>query len=97
MLKKAIVVDSRDNVATVVTNINSGSTISMFINEYDVSITVFDDIPFGHKVAIKDIGYHETVVKYGESIGQAAQFIRKGDYVHVHNVERMRERDCWKE
>ncbi|PSP45935.1 hypothetical protein BRC69_04830 [Halobacteriales archaeon QH_6_66_25] len=51
------------------------------------TITVGDDIPFGHKIALTDIDEGETVYKYGKSIGYASEPIAAGDWVHVHNVE----------
>lgn len=39
----------------------------------------------------------ETVVKYGESIGIATANIKRGDYVHVHNLDSARARGDWKE
>lgn len=31
-------------------------------------------------------------MKYGESIGAASSDIKKGDYVHIHNLEALRGR-----
>ena len=44
------------------------------------------DIPFGHKIAIEDLKKGEKIIKYGEPIGSATQDIKKGDWVHTHNV-----------
>ncbi len=43
-------------------------------------------IPPGHKVALREIPQGEFVVKYGQVIGRATQFIEKGDWVHSHNL-----------
>jgi altronate dehydratase len=45
------------------------------------------DVPFGHKIAIQDIKKGDKIVKYGEPIGSATQNIKKGDWVHTHNVK----------
>ena len=49
------------------------------------------------KVALADIPGGETVWKYGESIGIATKDIKRGDYVHVHNLDSARARGDWKE
>ncbi|MCA9048973.1 MAG: altronate dehydratase [Planctomycetaceae bacterium] len=40
----------------------------------------------GHKLAIADISPGCPIIKYGQTIGYAAEAIRAGDWVHVHNV-----------
>ena len=55
-------------------------------------MSVTEVIPYGHKVAVRDIQVGEPIIKYGESIGRAVRDIKKGDYVHVHNMEAMRGR-----
>ena len=42
-------------------------------------------IPFGHKVALRDLPSGAPVVKYGVAIGVATQAIAQGEHVHVHN------------
>lgn len=46
-----------------------------------------DEICAGHKIALKDIKAGEKVIKYGFPIGVASSDIKKGDWVHVHNVK----------
>jgi len=41
----------------------------------------------GHKVALKDIAKGEYVYKYGHVIGRAKEDIKKGDWIHSHNLE----------
>ncbi len=63
---------------------------SIIINEKDniaVELTGNDVIPAGHKFALKDIAKGEFVIKYGEVIGRASCDIKKGDWVHTHNVK----------
>ena len=45
------------------------------------------EICAGHKIALKDIKAGEKVIKYGFPIGIASSDIKKGDWVHVHNVK----------
>ncbi|HET6489777.1 MAG TPA: UxaA family hydrolase [Syntrophales bacterium] len=89
---KAIVMKASDNVATVVETIEPGTEIVLEIEGKRVSVRVTDQIPFGHKFAVRDIGKGSVVVKYGEPIGVATTDIRAGRHVHVHNVESSRGR-----
>ncbi|MBO4323544.1 MAG: UxaA family hydrolase, partial [Clostridia bacterium] len=62
----------------------------IIINEKDnvgVSLGGSGNIPAGHKFALKDIKKGECVIKYGEIIGRAKEDIKKGDWVHTHNVK----------
>lgn len=45
------------------------------------------DAPAGHKIALADIKKGEAVIKYGYPIGVATQDIKKGDFVHTHNLQ----------
>ncbi|MPN58021.1 Galactarate dehydratase (L-threo-forming) [bioreactor metagenome] len=49
-------------------------------------------VPYGHKIAVRDIKAGEDILKYGEVIGRATDDIQKGAHVHVHNVESLRGR-----
>ena len=97
MKKNAVVINSQDSVATAIQPLKTGDIASMYIGHEDLNITLTNDIPYGHKFAIKSIALHGEVYKYGESIGRATQPIQVGDYVHVHNVESERGRGDWKE
>ncbi len=62
----------------------------VIINEKDnvaVYLVETDGIPAGHKVAICDINKGEFVIKYGQIIGRATQDIKKGEWVHSHNLK----------
>ena len=54
----------------------------------DVSgdIVLLSDVPLCHKVACADISPGESVVKYGCAIGVADRTIKKGEWVHDHNM-----------
>jgi (2R)-sulfolactate sulfo-lyase subunit alpha len=55
-----------------------------------VSVKVLNDIPIGHKVALRDIAASEGVVKYGVDIGKVVAPITRGEHVHVHNLKTRR-------
>ena len=63
---------------------------SVIINEKDnvgVCLDGCENIPAGHKYALRPIAKGEYVIKYGEIIGRATQDIQAGEWVHTHNVE----------
>ena len=93
-LKLALKVDDLDNVATIFANgITDGMQVEMRDKKGVSEITtVHGDVPYGHKIAVVDIEKGAPIMKYGESIGRASCDIKKGDYVHVHNLEAMRGR-----
>ena len=45
-----------------------------------------EDIPQGHKMALRDIAVGEMVMKYGLPIGHATKEIKAGQWVHTHNM-----------
>jgi len=94
MHRKALVIHKRDNVAVAVSAIHAGETV-IVEREKGEEVVLKDDIAFGHKFALVDLEPGETVVKYGEIIGQASKKIRRGEHVHVHNMESRRGRGDW--
>ena len=59
------------------------------INELDncaVIIEPNNKIKLGHKIALKDIHKGEYIYKYGHIIGKASQDIKKGEWIHTHNL-----------
>ena len=93
-LKLALKVDDLDNVATIFANgIVDGTEVEVRDKKGNTEvIRVHGDVPYGHKIALKDLTKGEPIMKYGECIGAASQNISKGDYVHVHNLEALRGR-----
>jgi altronate dehydratase small subunit len=91
-LKIAIVMDPKDNVATLLSEVEKDDVVQARLGEKSTEEQVKEPIRFGHKFALSRIGKGENVVKYGEIIGRATQDIDKGCHVHVHNVESLRGR-----
>lgn len=82
LIDKAIIINNNDNVATARAEIPVGTILILGNN----SITVKDNIPFGHKLALKNIPKGEPIIKYGQRIGIAIKDIFPGELVHIHNV-----------
>ena len=58
----------------------------------ELTVTVADAIPSGHKFATRPIDGGALIRKYGQVIGRACEAIAIGKHVHVHNVEGTRGR-----
>lgn len=74
-----IIINENDNVAVVLRPFAKGEEVD--------GVTLLEDIPQAHKVALKDIKKDEDIIKYGAPIGHATQDIKKGEHVHVHNTK----------
>jgi len=83
---KAIVINDKDNVATMIAPMKAGTTVSVEIQGKAEKVKLLSDIPMGHKFALRDIEQGADVVKYGEPIGMTTARIPRGAHVHVHNV-----------
>ena len=49
-------------------------------------LTVRNEIPMGHMVALHPIAAGTQVLKFGAPIGRAMRDIEKGELVHTHNL-----------
>lgn len=82
-MQDIIKINQEDNVAVALRPIAKGETLTVG----DVSVTVLEEIPQGHKVALRPVKAGEKVVKYGFCIGFAKEDIEAGGWVHVHNLK----------
>ena len=88
-----VVHDENDSVGVVVVEgIKAGTALTGLILDEDrtIDLECRQDIPIGHKVALKDMAVGDTVIKYGVDIGRVVQPIRKGEHAHVHNIKTKR-------
>jgi len=79
-----IQIHPKDNVAVALEDVKKGCDV--IINGFSQRMEVLEDISFGHKIALDDIKKGEMVIKYGAPIGHAVTSIKKGMWVHTHNV-----------
>jgi altronate hydrolase len=84
--KRVMVIHEKDNVAIALKPLNVDTVVSVEIKSHIEEIRLLSNIPIGHKVALKDMGEGEAIIKYGEPIGQSTVRISRGEHVHVHNV-----------
>ena len=88
-----VVHDENDSVGVVVVEgVKAGQDLTGWIMDQDKEITVRaqNDIPIGHKLAIRELKANETVVKYSVDIGRAVAAIKVGEHAHVHNIKTKR-------
>lgn len=88
-----LVHDRRDNVGVVVVeSLSAGSDLLGVVTEdnSEIRIACNQEVPIGHKVALRDLAVGESVIKYGQDIGRVVQPIRRGDHVHTHNLKTRR-------
>ena len=81
-MNEMVRITSRDMVAVALKPLKAGETVSYGGG----SITLKDDLPMGHKAALRDIRKGEAVIKYGFPIGEATEDIPAGAHVHTHNL-----------
>lgn len=83
MKQELIRINPRDNVAVAACPLRKGQKTAAD----GMEITVLEDIPCGHKLALEDLAQGQQAVKYGYPIGRALCPIQKGGWVHSHNLK----------
>ena len=71
-----------DDVGLVVNDVSRGTPIRTAAGV----VAAIDDIPAGHKVAVRAIAAGAPAHKYGDVIGMAREDIPPGAHVHLHNL-----------
>ena len=79
---KAILLWRDDDVAVARARIDSGTELTWRSG----GIRLSNEIPAGHKVALRSIAEGHPVHKYGQVIGYAVGDIAPGEWVHSHNL-----------
>ena len=88
-----LVHEHEDNVGVVVVEDLKAGTEMLCVVTHDNSsfkLVANDDVPIGHKVALKDLDVGDTAIKYGEDIGKLVGAVKKGHHVHTHNLKTKR-------
>lgn len=81
-------VTKEDNVATAMADLDIGDIkITGDVPEVGYTVKSVQKIPFGHKIALRDIKKGEGIIKYGVVIGISTGDIQKGCHVHMHNMK----------
>ena len=82
-MQDIVKINQNDNVAVALRPIAAGETLQVG----GAAVTTTEEIPQGHKFALRPSQAGEEVVKYGFRIGFAKEDIPTGSWVHVHNVK----------
>lgn len=82
-MNKYIQINAADNVAVAIIPLLAGDKLRID----DREITLLEDIPAGHKVALKSFARNEHIIKYGFPIGHASQTIPEGAWINEKNIK----------
>ena len=88
-----LVHNEKDNVGVVVVEgLKAGTAMLGVVTASDktLHLEARQDIPIGHKVALRALRQGDTAVKYGEDIGKIVAAVEAGEHVHVHNLKTKR-------
>ena len=87
MADNILIIYPRDNVAVALKTLTAGEKATAKGIE---GFSVLEDIPASHKIALRDISAGEEIIKYGEIVAVSTRDIKKGQWVHTHNLESKR-------
>lgn len=82
-MKKYIQINPADNVIVAIDPLSTGDQITVD----NIQITIQENIPAGHKVALKDFTTSDDIIKYGFPIGHAGNDIPAGTWVNEKNIK----------
>ena len=81
MNRKLFRIAEADNVAVALSPVAAGESI-----DGGNAVYALQDIPQGHKAALRGIPAGTPVIKYGVPVGHALRDIAAGEWVHTHNM-----------
>lgn len=87
--KRALIMATADDVATVIDPVTAGETVSVRTKSGEVvdELVAREDIPRFHKICLRALASGDLARKYGEVIGIMTDDVERGGYVHIHNIE----------
>jgi altronate hydrolase len=87
MNNNIIIIHSRDNVAVALKRLDAEE---LAVAKGRQGFRALEEIPASHKIALRDISKGEEIIKYGEIVAVSTRDIKKGEWVHTHNLESRR-------
>lgn len=87
MKDNILVIHPRDNVAVALKKLAAGEQAT---GKGLAGFPALEEIPASHKLALRDISAGEEIIKYGETVAVSTRDIKKGEWVHTHNLESQR-------
>jgi (2R)-sulfolactate sulfo-lyase subunit alpha len=92
-MKKGILLhEADDDVGVTAMDLKAGEVIQAVTLEGEAvtDIELVDDVPLGHKVAMRNMEDQKHIIEYGRPIGIATKKINAGAHVHTHNLKTQR-------
>jgi altronate hydrolase len=83
-MKDFLRINEKDNIILALRTFQKDEKIQV---DADTVILLKEDIPKGHKIALRVIDTNEDIMKYGYPIGHALTTIHPGEHVHTHNIK----------
>ncbi len=87
MKDNILIIHARDNVAVALRTLDAGE---LAVAKGMEGFPALEKIPASHKIALRDISQGEEIIKYGETVAVSGRNIKKGEWVHTHNLESKR-------
>lgn len=81
----AILLDEKDNVATVTAAVKVNEEVTCH-GGAEAAVTAIEDIPIWHKIALTSLNKGDLVYKYGEVIGKLTADVAKGGHISDKNL-----------
>lgn len=82
-MNKTIQISPTDNVVVAIKDLEKGDKVQVHLDQ----ITLKNDIPVGHKIALADLQAGELIIKYGFPIGRLKSDVAKGDLINENNIK----------
>ena len=81
-----------DDVGVAVRDLKKGESVGAVTLEgkFVADVKLTDNVPLGHKVAMRDLARGKNVIEYGRAIGAASQTAKRGAHIHTHNLKTLR-------
>jgi len=86
---RAILLANNDDVAAMLAAVVPQAQVAVTLNASGgtvLELAARQAVPFGHKIAIRDIVSGAKINRYGYPIGVATSDIKQGEHVHAHNM-----------
>ena len=83
METKYLKINPADNVVVAITDLKAGEIIS----DEGADVVLKEDVPAGHKFALKNFAKGEDVIKYGYPIGHAIEDALAGAWMSDKNLK----------
>ena len=92
MVHSILMHEPDDDVGVAVVDIKAGAEVGSVTLEgqHVGEVKMVQDVPLGHKVAMRDIAGGKDVIEYGRVIGVTSQAAPRGSHVHTHNLKTKR-------